>query len=146
MMPRKKTKSKNQLSVKVGNLTGVSGTVNIASGNIEVHQTPTQWHLAEINQLFDPVYAAIESRGGIEPSEKEALKAEVDEIQSSVAEAAQKNEPVDESFLARRFRNVARMAPDVADVVLKTLVNPALGIAEVVKKISEKANEDAYKE
>jgi hypothetical protein len=31
------------------------------------------------------------------------------------------------------------MAPEVLDVVVKTLANPALGIADVVKKIADKA-------
>jgi len=71
------------------------------------------------------------------------LKAEVKEIQSTVTEAAQKNEKVDEGFLSRRFRNIARMAPDVLDVVVATLGNPLAGLGVAVKKIAEKAKTDA---
>jgi hypothetical protein len=41
------------------------------------------------------------------------LKAEVKEIQSTVIEAAQKNERVDDGFLGRHFRKIAGMATDV---------------------------------
>jgi len=40
------------------------------------------------------------------------------EIQSTVTDAAQKNEKVDQSFLSRRFRNIPRMALDVLDIVV----------------------------
>jgi hypothetical protein len=66
----------------------------------------------------------------------------VKEIQSTVTEAAQKNEKIDESFLSRRFRNIARMAPDLLDVVVATLGNPLAGLGVAVKKIAEKAKEE----
>jgi hypothetical protein len=49
---------------------------------------------------------------------------------------------MDEGFLARRFRNIARMAPDVLDVVVATLGNPLAGLGVAVKKIAEKAKEE----
>ena len=64
------------------------------------------------------------------------------EIQSTVTEAAQKNEKVDEGFLSRRFRNIARMAPDVLDLVVAMLANPLAGLGVAVKKIAEKAKEE----
>jgi hypothetical protein len=73
------------------------------------------------------------------------LKAELQVIQSTVAEAAQKNEKVDEGFLSRRFRNIARMAPDVLDLVVATLANPLAGLGVTVKKLAEKAKEETIK-
>jgi len=130
-------------SVKVGNISGVSGAVNTAGGNITTHQTTNGLSAAEIKQLFDQLYTVIESNKKVSPTKKEDLKAEVKEIQSTVTEAAQKNEKVDESFLSRRFRNIARMAPDVLDVVVATLGNPLAGLGVAVKKIAEKAREEA---
>ncbi len=66
-------------------------------------------------------------------------------IQSTVAEAAQKHEKVDEGFLSRRFRNIARMAPDVLDLVVATLANPLAGLGVTVKKLAEKAKEETIK-
>ncbi len=132
--------------IKIGNISNISGNVNVAGSDVTTHQIATGLSAEELKQIFDKLYVKIETLPELPIADKEDVKFEVKKIQSAVTEAAQKNEPVDEGFLARRFRNIARMAPDVANVVLKTLVNPALGIAEVVKKISEKANEDAGKE
>jgi hypothetical protein len=53
----------------------------------------------------------------------------------------QKNEKVDESFLSRRFRNIARVAPNVLDVIEATLASPLAGLGVAVKKIAEKTKE-----
>lgn len=141
-MPKKKRESGKQTSVRVGNISDVSGKVNVAGGNISTHHTTTGLSAADIKQLFDQLYAAIETNAKTSPAEKEDLKAEVKEIQTTVTEAAQKNEKVDEGFLSRRFRNIARMAPDVLDVVVATLGNPLAGLGVAVKKIAEKAKEE----
>lgn len=144
-MPRKKSENGNKSRIRVGNISNVDGSVNIASGNITTHQTTTGLSATEIKQLFDQLYTTIESNKKVSPTKKEDLKAEVQEIQSTVTEAAQKNEKVDESFLSRRFRNIARMAPDVLDVVVATLANPLTGLGVAVKKIAEKAREETGK-
>lgn len=142
-MPSNKSTKNNQPSIKVGNISDISGEVNIAAGNITTNKTTTGLSAAEIKQLFNQLYSAIETNAKVSPANKEDLKAEVKEIQSTVTEAAQKNEKVDEGFLARRFRNIARMAPDVLDVVVATLANPLAGLGVAVKKIAEKAKEEA---
>jgi hypothetical protein len=139
-MPKQKRESGNQ--VRGGNVSDISGNVNVAGGNITTHQTITGLSAAEIKQLFDQLYTAIDSRAETPSVDKEDLIAEVKEFQSSVTEAAQKNEKVDEGFLSRRFRNIARMAPDVLDVVVKTMANPLLGIGEVANQIAERAKEE----
>jgi cell division septum initiation protein DivIVA len=143
-MPKKKRPiaSNRQTSIKVGNVSDISGTVNVAGGNITTHQTTTGLSAAEIKQLFDQLYSAIETNVKTSPADKEDLKAEVKEIQSTVTEAVQKNEKVDEGFLSRRFRNIARMAPDLLDVVVATLGNPLAGLGVAARKIAEKAKED----
>jgi hypothetical protein len=97
---------------------------------------------ADIKQLFDGLYQNIDSRAELPKANKEDIKAEVQEIQSTVTQAAQKNEKIDEGFLSRRFRNIARMAPDVLDVVVATLGNPLAGLGVAAKKIAEKAKEE----
>jgi hypothetical protein len=143
-MPKKKRIPNNErTSVKFGNISDVSGNVNIAGGDITTQQyTPAGLSVTEIGQLFDQLYASIESHPDIPSADKGDLKAEVEEIQSTVTEAAQKKEKVDERFLSRRFRNIARMAPDLLDVVVATLGNPLAGLGVAVKKISEKAKEE----
>ncbi len=141
-MSKKKRASGKQTSVRAGNISDISGNVNVAGGNISTHQTTTGLSVAEIKQLFDQLYTAIDSHAETPSADKEDLKAEVKEIQSTVTEAAQKNEKVDEGFLLHRFRNIARMAPDVLDVVVATLGNPLAGLGVAVKKIAEKAKEE----
>jgi len=138
-MSKKKRTSTKQPTMKVGNITDVSGNVNIAGGDITTNQTITSLSMVEIKQLFDQIYSAIESRPETPTAEKEDLKAEVEEIQSSVTEAVERNEKVEVSFLSRRFRNIARMAPDILDVVVETLKNPLAGLGVALKKIAEKA-------
>ena len=147
-MPKKKRRS-NSDKVAIGNVNNVSGAITIAtgdiSGNISVQHSNSGLSPAEIKQLFDQLYAAIETKTKTPPADKEDLKAEVREMQTAVTEAAQKNEKVDEGFISRRFRNIARMAPDVLDVVVATLGNPLAGLGVAVKKIAEKANEETSK-
>jgi len=140
-MPREK--DDKQVNINVGNISSVSGGVNIAGGNITTNKTITGLSAAEIKQLFDQLYSAIEANAKVSPANKEDLKAEVKEIQFTVTEAAQKNEKVDEGYLARHFRNIARMAPDVLEVVVTTLANPLAGLGVAVKKIADKAKEEA---
>jgi hypothetical protein len=140
-VPKKKRESISgkQTSVRVGNISDTRGNVNVAGGNITTHHTTAGLSAAEIKQLFDSLYTKIETRPETPTADKEDLKAEVKEIQATVTEAAQKNEKVDEGFLSRRFRNIARMAPDLLDVIVATLGNPLAGLGVAVKKIAEKA-------
>ncbi len=141
-MPKKKSATGKETNIKVGDISGVSGNVNIAGGNITTHQTTSGLSTEEIKGLFERLYSAIEANTKTSPADKDDLKAEVEEIQSTVTEAVQKNEKVEESFLSRRFRNIARVAPDVLDVVAAALANPLAGLGVAVKKIAEKAKEE----
>jgi hypothetical protein len=145
-MPKKTRPSQKQTTLRVGDISGVRGNLNIAGGNITTHQTTTNINVTEIEQLFQRIYTAIDTRPETEPGDKEDLKAEVQEIQSTVTEAAKENGKVDEGFLSRRFRNIARMAPDVLDVIAATLANPLAGLGVAARKIAEKAKEQTGKD
>jgi hypothetical protein len=62
--------------------------VNVAGGNIITHHITTGLNAAEIKQLFDRLYTAIDTRANTPIGDKEDLKAEVKEIQSTVMQAA----------------------------------------------------------
>jgi CRISPR/Cas system CSM-associated protein Csm2 small subunit len=141
-MPNKKRASGKQTNVKVGNISDNSGNVNVAGGNITTHHTVTSLSTSQIKQLFDGLYTEIDRQANTSTADKEDIKAEVKEIQSTVTHAAQRNEKVDNRFMSRHFRNIARMAPDVLDVVVATLANPLAGLGVTVKKIAEKAKEE----
>lgn len=91
-----------------------------------------------IAPLFDEIYKKLDVRQDLNPQEKEDVHAELKEVQLEL----EKPEP-DESFLARRFRNVKRMAPDIAEVAMETLKNPISGVVEIIKKVSKKVAEEA---
>ena len=141
-MPKKKRASDKRSTVRTGNISDISGNVNVGGGDITTHQTTTGLSAAEIKQLFDSLYTEIDTHTQTSIANKEDIKAEVKEIQTTMTQAAQKNEKVDEGFLARRFRNIARMAPDVLDVVVATLGNPLAGLGVAAKKIAEKAKQE----
>ena len=128
--------------VTVENLSDINGNINIAGRDIVNNQFGDGLNAAEIAQLFTNLYADIKAHQNSTPVEKETVQAEVEEIQSNITETAQKNEKVSESFLLRRFRNIARMSPDILDLVVKTVANPILGITDLVNKIALKAKEE----
>lgn len=126
-------------SITIKKISDISGEVNIAGGDITITRIST----SQSQELFDPVYRKIEAQKEISSDQRKALAEEVEEIQSAVTAGTRNKENLDESFLSRRFRNIARMAPDVLDVVVKTLANPALGLGEVAKRIALKAAQKA---
>ncbi len=143
-MPKKKTSATTQTNITVGDISGINGELNIAGGNITTHHTTTTTGLsaAEIKQLFDGLNDSIDNRPNTPPVVKEDLKSEMKVLQSSVTDAASKKQKIDEGFLASHFRSIARMAPDILDVVVAALANPLGGLGVAVAKIAQKAKED----
>ena len=136
-----KARTSSRTGISVGNISDVGGDVNIAGRDINT-QHSTGLSVQEVGPLFEQIYSAIQSRPETSAADTKDLEAAVQEIQSTVSAAAQKNEKVDEGFLAGRFRNIARIAPDVLDVVVTTLANPLAGLGVAAKKIAEKAKEE----
>jgi hypothetical protein len=141
-MSKKKPEGVKPANVRVGNISDISGNVNVAGGNITTHHTSARMDAATLHQIFLDIYRDIDGLPSTSVATKDDLKAEVKEIQSTVTEAAQKNEKVDEGFLSRRFRSIARMAPDVLDLVVAMLANPLAGLGVAVRKIAEKAKDE----
>lgn len=129
------------VSIRVGNVSGTSGTLNIAGRDITTHHTTSGLSGAEIKQLFDEVYKDIDAHPAASPADREDVKAEVQEIQETVTKAAQKNEKVDEEFLSQRFRSIARVAPEILDNIVGTLGKPLAGLGVALKAIAQKAKD-----
>lgn len=115
----------------------IGGSVQGSNIVIGSNNTVTN-NSVNIAPLFDELYRKLDTHKDLAPETKRDVKEELKEIQSAL-EASQP----DESFLARRFRNLKRMAPDIADVALETLKNPIGGVAEIIKKVAKKAAEEA---
>ncbi|HMV28452.1 MAG TPA: hypothetical protein PKE23_03640 [Anaerolineales bacterium] len=105
----------------------VSGS-NVSLFNNNVKLTP----------LFKTIEKAVEKNNNLAPSDKADVTAELQEIRNELESTAP-----DETFLARRFRNIKRMAPEIVEVAFETLKNPVGGVAEVVKRVAAKMAEDA---
>jgi hypothetical protein len=82
-MKKNKRTSRKPGGVSIGDISDISGNVNVAGGNITTHQTTTGLSAADIKQLFDGLYRDIDSRAELPKANKEDIKAEVQEIQST---------------------------------------------------------------
>lgn len=91
--------------------------------------------------LFADLIKKIDQRIDIPSEDKEDLKVNIEEIKAE----ANKGEQADETFLSRRLRNIERIAPDIGEVILATLANPAAGFAMIIKKVAERARKAAVK-
>lgn len=129
-------------SVKVGrDFVGRDQTVITGDGNVvgdhssatvvKIRQAPDPGAVA---RAFRDFYAAVEAHPDIPPQEQADLQAELQELEQEVAKGGE----ADEGFLARRLRNVGRMAPDILEVVLATFANPAAGLGLVAKKVADR--------
>jgi len=103
---------------------------NIVTGNNNVVGST----ITQKAEYLQNLYAKIESRPDTDQLDKEDLKSAVAEI----AEEDNKGENADESFIARRLRNIQRIAPDILEVALATIANPAAGFGMVAKKVAER--------
>jgi hypothetical protein len=123
--------------IEKGDFIGRDKNVSVEAGGIHVEGD------AEINQqaalqkeLFESLLKQIGERPNTPPEDVDDLKTNVQEFKAE----ADKGEQADESFLARRLRNIERIAPDIGEVLLATVTNPAAGFAMIVKKVAERAS------
>lgn len=117
-------------SVVIGG--NVQGSNIVVGNNNRVSNTTVN-----LSMLFDEINRKLDADKSIEPGVKKEVQADLKEMHAEL----EKPEP-DESFLARRVKNIMKMAPDIADVALETLKNPIGGVAEIIKKVAKKAAEE----
>src|SRR6266542_1751904 len=86
-----------------------------------------------IAPLFETIYHYVDTNPKLQPGKKQDAREELREIQTALEEPKP-----DESFIARRFRNLKRMSPEIVEVAFETLKNPIGGVAEVIKRIAKK--------
>lgn len=131
-----KRKSKDNISAGDNSIVvggNVQGSNIVVGNNNRVGNTTIN-----LSMLFDEIHRKLDADKTIEPETKKEVRADLKEMQAEL----EKPEP-DESFLARRVRNIRKMAPDIADIALETLKNPISGVVEVIKKVAKKAAEEA---
>ena len=133
MAERKKTKGLNagDGSIVIGG--------NVRGSNIVIgdHNTVSNQSV-NIAPLFQNIYHYVDTHPRLQAGKKQDARDELKEIETALEEPKP-----DESFIARRFRNLNRMSPDIVEVAFETLKNPIGGVAEVIKRIAKKVAEEA---
>ena len=127
------------VSIGKGDFIGRDKKISVAAGgmNVEGDMTTVNNQAAVREKLFEDVLQKIEQRPDTPPDDADDLKTNVQEFKAE----AEKAEDADESFLARRLRNIVRIAPDIGEVLMASIVgSPAAGFAMVVKKVAERAS------
>ena len=130
-------KNKKEGLVAGNNSIVIGGNVQDSNIIVGSHNKVTNQTI-NITPLFKEIYQKVEDSKVLHPQEKTDVKEELQEIQTVL----EKPNP-DETFLARRFRNLKRMAPEITEIAFETLKNPIGGVAEVIKRIAKRATEEA---
>lgn len=88
----------------------------------------------ELAPLFDLVYRRIESR----PQKPEVDKEELKELVSRIQAEAGKGDEANPAKLQRWLRTLADVAPDILEVTISSLINPAAGVASAIRTVAER--------
>lgn len=134
-MPDDKKSNDANVNVSIGG--SVSGRVNVAGRDL--HVTENALDAEALAKLFEAMNRQLDSLPNAAPQDIADARSDIQSIQDEAA----KGDQADEGAVARHLRSIARMGPEILDVVTATLANPAAGIALVIRKIAQKAREDA---
>src|SRR6266498_4129942 len=91
-----------------------------------------------LSSSFQTIYRFLDQNPHLQPSQKKDAQEELKEIKTELEQPKP-----DENFLARRFRNLERMAPDIVEVAFETLKNPITGVATVIQKVAKRMADEA---
>jgi hypothetical protein len=137
--------TKTTQNINTGGGAYVGGDVNVSGGGKFVgrdDRSQTGLSADDVSKLFASIYQQIDAKSNLRPGDKEDLKADVKDVEAETAKVAQ-GQKADESFLERRLRSIARMAPDILDVIANTFANPTLGVATVIRKVIDRVKQEA---
>lgn len=139
--PSGASSSQPQPAAAGGDTISVSGIQdsNVAVGrgaSVTVNQGLTG---EDLSRLFAQIYQKIEARPPDPDVDREELQGTVQDIEKEV----QKGEGANPNKVERWLKTLASIAPDILEVTLATLTNPAAGIATVIRKVAEKARQEA---
>ncbi len=126
-------KSKKSGSQVIQGGINIQGNVTIKGGKIAGRDN-VEKNVTNVNISFAPVYHALKENATVPPKTKKKIEASVKQIEKEV----KKGDAAKIPFIQQRLENIEKMAPDIADVVIATLTNPAAGISMAVKKVLDK--------
>ena len=121
----------------------VSGGIIVQGrgANVTVQQS-TNAEVKEISILFEKLYLAIQTRQEDPNVTKEEINETLKRIENEIGKGNQASQPK----LQRWMEYLNNMAPDIVDVILASLGGPVSGITAVLKKVAERAREQAGSE
>jgi hypothetical protein len=117
----------------------VEGSTGVAIGPGASAQVSQGISGAELADLFAQIRRQIEAR----PEDPDVDKAELTETLDKVEQEVDQGDQANTNKLARWLGYLAEMAPDIFEVTVATLVNPAVGVATVIRKVAQKAQAEA---
>jgi hypothetical protein len=133
------------VSVEDGSFTGRDSITITGDGNVVGdHSRATVIRQegvggADLARLFESVYSRIETR----PPDEDVDKEEVVEVVEKIEKEAAKGGDANARKVDRWLKTLAMMSDDIFDVTTACLLNPAAGVATVIRKIAAKAREEA---
>ncbi len=138
----------NETNIAGDNVTGdkisvgsISGSTGVAIGRGSSATVNQGADAAELAKVFADMFSQLDALKAKGVPETDIADAK--ETVEAVKEEAAKGDKADEGVITKHLRNIARMGPDILDVVTASLTNPVAGVAVVVKKIAAKARADA---
>lgn len=134
---------KNKKNPPSINITGenVVGSID-ASGHAKVNVTQSSAHKTQ-DANFDRLFELLEEQIKARPADPNVDKQEIrDQVNQIKTEAAQ-GEKANPNKLERWIRNLAKMAPDIVDVMAASLGGPISGLTAVIQKIAARVKAEA---
>jgi hypothetical protein len=125
------------MSIKGQNVVGMinaSGSARVNVGQQIIHQASP-----EMEKLFKRAHKRIKVR----PEDPKVDQAKIENQVKRIEAEAAKGEAADQSRLERWMKTLAKMAPDIVEVMTASLAGPAAGFTVVFKKIVERAKATA---
>lgn len=131
-MARNRTQSPS-VTVNGGNAVGY--IITSGSSRVNLKQQVIQQTSSEMDKLFKRTRRKIKTRREDPKVNKERLESQVKKIEVEAA----KGPAADPGKLERWVKTLAKMAPDIVEVMAASLAGPVAGFTMVFKKIVERA-------
>ncbi|HYP41955.1 MAG TPA: caspase family protein, partial [Chloroflexia bacterium] len=112
------------------------GPVNQGSGNQTTAGRDVNQGGAELARVFAYAMQRVQAM----PEEDREIATPIVKQAQAQAEKLQQGDtsPETESALERRLKQLVAMAPDIAEVVLTSLINPAAGVVAAIRKVAQR--------
>ncbi len=141
-MPNSKKKPTSSKTENVGRDRIVSGGDRsvVVGGDVKQSAIVTgDYNRLDAAYKFASIFPQIEELPNLSTADKSDLKSELKTFEDEDKKGPESNE----GFLAQKLRNVRRIAPDILDVAIATIANPAAGFGMIAKKVAEKMKNEA---